>query len=297
MTKVFKKRFTTLLLNLLVGLLFLFPWACDPDGDDELETPGTSQFGQSGKEVKKVDPDKFGVELHSENRPSSTKNFVVVEITPGSAGMELKDFYVTAFVEDDTGALMQGKLTGAKIKPDGKYGYDLVIGKDRGTSLIEMRLWDSPPRSGEDDTAFKEGKPVLFKLCYDPPVGIKKGTPYTLTVTIERQGDYPHTETGTEVLQAPRDILEAKDDGREQKRKQQEREQKKKQQEEEKIKKQQEEEKIKKQQEEEKIKKQQEEEKIKKQQEEEKIKKQQEEEKIKKQEKKPKKKKQQEKEA
>ncbi|XWN35142.1 MAG: hypothetical protein ROO73_06175 [Roseivirga sp.] len=185
-----------------MGLLLLQQASCGSDGggDGEPTSSGRGSSGPPGKEAKKIDPDKFGLEV--QDKTSKNRCFAEVKITPGSAGMKLSELFVTASVKDAQGEL---KGSGGKSNKGLEYTVDL---NDR--SLGELWLTGKNGGLGKDNTAFEEGKHVLFKVEYKPAPGTKAGEKYTLTVTVERKGDHPHTETRTEVLKAPRDVSKAK---------------------------------------------------------------------------------------
>lgn len=204
MSKPFYKKFFVLLPGLLMGLLLLQQASCGSDGKGEQGTTSTDQPDQPGEEVQQIDPDKFGLKV--ENKNSKNRCFAEVRITPGSRGTNLSELFVTASVKDAQGEL---KGSGGKSNKGLEYTVDL-----NGRSLEELWLIGKHGCLGKNDTQFQQGKNVAFRIEYLPAPGTKAGAEYTLTVTVERKGDHPHTETQTAVLKAPRDVSEAKRTGK-----------------------------------------------------------------------------------
>jgi hypothetical protein len=172
-----QKNKALLFSTVCIGLLCLCQVACSLDGSTQ---------------EPEIDPDKFGVKLSDVTRK---RNFVIVSITPGSSGMMLKDFFVTASLADN-----EGTVTGSS----GRNGNNFVYGKELNNCNLDKLFLTSKKSNclGANDTCFEQGKKVSFKIEAIPNTSIKEGDQYTLTVKIERKGSNPHTETKSTVLTA-----------------------------------------------------------------------------------------------
>ncbi len=144
-----------------------------------------------------IDPDKFALEVKEIYKNQGADNTITVNITPGSPGMCLGEFFVTASLEDNEGVVSGNKGE----KKSSKFVYDVAL-QDR---CLEALFLQSPSNClGEKDTHFAQGKKVAFRIKAIPGAAIKKGDTYTLTVTVERKGSNAHTETQDVKLTAPR---------------------------------------------------------------------------------------------
>ena len=174
------KNKTLLCFAVYIFIVCLLQVACELNGtvDDPESNP--------------IDPDKFRLD-----RKDLTKkrNFVVVSITPGSSGMMLGEFFVTVSLEDDKGIVRgsSGRNTKGLV-------YDSPLDKQ---CLEKLFLTNKQSEClGKDDTCFKQGKQVSFKIEATPNTSVKEYDRYTLTVKVEREGSNPHTETTSIVLTA-----------------------------------------------------------------------------------------------
>ncbi len=161
------KTATLLFATVYVGFLCLLQVACKPDraADDP--------------ESNLIDPDKFSLELEDVTQKS---NLVAVKITPGSPGMNLKEFLITASIVDN-----KGIVRGAANKQGSKvpaYTADL---NGCGVATLSHRILKAKKDS--------QGKPITLRAQAIPGTSIKQGDTYTLTVTVERKGSHAHTET------------------------------------------------------------------------------------------------------
>ncbi len=180
------KRLFWLAITVLISFLCLLQTSC--------RNPNNRLNRGDRKESSRIDPDKFKLELKEDKRGKSS-NLVLVIVTPGSGGMELKDFFITAAVEGNSGTV---KGTTGRKAGNG-FNYD----KDLNNQSLEELFVISSDCSGSQDNAFKQGKKGTFKLKYEPGPGTQQGDKYTLTVKIERKGSNPHTEETSRELIAP----------------------------------------------------------------------------------------------
>jgi hypothetical protein len=172
-----------------MGLLCLLQVACKPNG--AVDDP----------ESNLIDLDKFGVTLNDATRK---RNLVIVSIEPGSSGMMLEDFFITASLEDNKGVVSgnMGEKKGSNLI------YDVAL-QDR---CLEVLFLQSPSSClGKNDTRFGQGKKVSFRLEAMPGAAVKTGDKYTLTVKVERKGSHPHIETKSTILTAKKDGVATKE--------------------------------------------------------------------------------------
>jgi len=183
MQKAGRKKFLALVTTLLISLLCLAQTACKP-------TPANTQHSntkQNAAESDEVPPppsieaDKFRVELQEIKNSRYKNHFVLVHITPGSSGMKLEEFFITASVVGG-----QGELKGANNKSGNKLKYNIPINNEK-RSLKELYAISSNC-IGSEDTTFEQGKQTTFKLQCTPKISLK------LEVTIAREGSNPHLE-------------------------------------------------------------------------------------------------------
>ena len=163
----------------------------------ELIAPATTQLNQPEDDTTDaaIAPDKFGLKLDEKLRRSDHRhNFVLLTVTPGSRGMELKDFFITAAVEGN-----QGTLKGAGSKSGSSFKYDKAL---NDLSLEELFVASSKCL-GSQDTTFRQKEAATFWLRYTPGPGTQQGDAYTLKVKVERKGSSPHTEEQSIELIAP----------------------------------------------------------------------------------------------
>mmetsp|Transcript_2778 Transcript_2778/g.6185 ORF Transcript_2778/g.6185 Transcript_2778/m.6185 type:complete len:635 (+) Transcript_2778:9524-11428(+) len=192
----YKKIFRLLFCLVHVSFSSLSLVACGDNNDpDDEDSTGKSIEAKSQDPV--VDPGKFALVLKDVTKSNGERNFVLVTIWPGSNGMDLREFYVTASFSDGQGTIKgnSGEKQGSNIC------YNLEL--DR-CSLADVFL-QQVKCLGKDDMRFKQGKAVSFRIAPRPFASVKKGNEYTLDVKIERQGRNAHTETERIVLTAMQD--------------------------------------------------------------------------------------------
>jgi hypothetical protein len=173
-----RKTSALLFATVYVGFLCLCQVACMPNKITQ---------------EPEIDPDKFA--LSREDKSTNKNNFVVVKITPGSPGMNVKEFWVTASITAD-----QGTVKGATNKKGGK-GLDYT--EDLNSCSVAALAY-SILKAKEDS----QGAPITFRLQVIPGVTIKKADQYTLTVKVARRG---HTETKSITLTAKQDGVGTKE--------------------------------------------------------------------------------------
>jgi hypothetical protein len=148
-----------------------------------------------------IDPDKFNIKL----TPLHTKDPTYeVSVAPGSSGMSLEEFSVTAYLENNKG-VVQG-TTGKK--EGGRLVYDVDLNSNRSNCLTDLYLKSPVACLGSDNTSFTQGKRISFRIKVTLNATIKKGDPYALIVAIARaakDGSKSHTETIRTILTATRD--------------------------------------------------------------------------------------------
>jgi hypothetical protein len=174
---------TLLFTTVYIGFLCLCQVTCSPSISTNTQEP-------------EIDPDKFA--LCIEDKSTNKNNFVAVRITPGSPGMNVEEFRVTASVAAD-----QGTVKGATNKKGGE-GLDYT--KDLSGCSIPA-LSHNILKAKQDG----QGPPITFRVQVIPGATIKKGDRYTLTVTVERKGDNAHTETQSIVLTAKQDGVDTQE--------------------------------------------------------------------------------------
>ena len=187
------KRLFWLAITVLISFLCLLQTSC--------RNPNNRLNRGDRKESSRIDPDKFKLELKEDKRGKSS-NLVLVIVTPGSGGMELKDFFITAAVEGNSGTVKG--TTGRKAGTS--YNYD----KDPNDLSLEELFVNSSRCLGSKDTTFKQKKEFTFRLRYEPGPGTQQGDKYTLTVKIEHKGSSPHTEETSKELTAPQNLGKSK---------------------------------------------------------------------------------------
>lgn len=152
----------------------------------------------TSSEGKKKDP--FTLALEDDTKKQHKNNFVIVTITPKSAGMKLEDFSITASCPENNGTLRGagGKNTGGGYK----YNKDL----SEKPTLGDICLVSKNQLLGKGDRSFEQGEAVTFRLRFEPGAGTKKGENYNLTVTVTQthQGNILHTEKQEIRLTAPK---------------------------------------------------------------------------------------------
>lgn len=136
-----------------------------------------------------IKPDRFEVKLKEVNHSNSKKYFVFVHVTPGSKGMRLEEFSITASVVGDQGEL---RGVGSRKKSGKGFQYNRTISNTDPISLTELYVISSNC-SGKDDTTFESDNTATFKLSYTPD-GQQKNK-YQLVVTVKRKGSNIHSET------------------------------------------------------------------------------------------------------
>ncbi len=166
-----------------MGLVFLLQVSCKPDRATD------------DPESNLIDPDKFSLELED---VTQKRNLVTVKITPGSPGMNLGEFFVTASLSDNQSGI---KGSSAKMKKGFVYNETL-----NNCHLEKLFLTNKQSGClGKDDTHFAQGGKVAFRIEVKPGASVKQGDKYTLTVKVERKGSHPHIETESTVLTAQQD--------------------------------------------------------------------------------------------
>ena len=164
--------------------------ACEPNSDTDSILQGTV-----------VDPDKFVLKIGC--RDKGTNNYVEIGITPGSSGMLLEEFFITACLDNNDGAVY-----GSQGKKSNHFVYDIDM-HDR--CLKEAYLKLPSACLGEYNTSFIQGKKVLLRLRPSFNTKANSGGPYTLTVKVERKGTSPHTETKIIKLTAKKVVANTKE--------------------------------------------------------------------------------------
>ena len=148
----------------------------------------------TSSEGKKKGP--FTLALEDATQEEHKNNFVIVTITPKSAGMKLEDFSITASCPENNGTLRGagGKNTGGGYK----YNKDLSEKPTLGDIYLVSK--------NQLDRSFEQGEAVTFRLRFEPGAGTKKGENYNLTVTVTQthQGNILHTEKQDIQLTAPK---------------------------------------------------------------------------------------------
>lgn len=178
-----RKNKALLFSTVCIFLLCLLQAACAPNG--EVDDP----------ESNLIDPDKFALEVKEIYKNQGTDNTMTVKITPGSPGMCLGDFFVTASLEDNMGIVRGSSNRGAN-----GFLCESTLDEQRLENLFLTNQQSNC--LGKEDTHFAQGKKVAFRIKAIPGAAIKKGDTYTLTVKVERKGSHPHTETNSTVLTA-----------------------------------------------------------------------------------------------
>ena len=139
--------------------------------------------------------DTFDLALKDETKDGDrASNFVLATIKPHGRGIKLEECFVTTSLKDNKGIAKghQGE------KKSNQFDFNLEL-NDR--SLGEVYL-ENRKCLGKTDTSFKQKKVISFKIKPMPSAAVKKGQPFTLTVTIERKGSSPRTVTQSIVLTA-----------------------------------------------------------------------------------------------
>ena len=122
---------------------------------------------------------------------------MTINITPGSSGMTLKDFFITAAIDGE-----KGEVNGHRgIKNGRHFVYDVAL-KDCCLEALQPQL--PADCLGQEDTHFAQGKKISFRIKSLPNTAIKQGEQYTLTVSVERKGSNPYTSTQSTTLTAPK---------------------------------------------------------------------------------------------
>jgi hypothetical protein len=140
----------------------------------------------------------FSVTIDRGKRAAASTNsshFVAINMTPGSNGMTLKDFFITAAIDGE-----KGEVNGHRgIKNGNYFVYDVAL-KD----CCLGALWLQPPANclGCADTRFAQGKKISFRIKSIPNTEIRQGEQYPLTVAVENRGSHPCTKTQSTTLTA-----------------------------------------------------------------------------------------------
>jgi ribosomal protein S19 len=187
-----RKNKALLSFTVCISLLCLLHISCAPNG--EVDDP----------ESNAIHPDQFALNVKEIYKNQGTDNTIRVEITPGSSGMMLREFFVTASLEDNKGIVHgnRGK------KKSGKPVYDVILQDHR----LESLFIQSPSSClGKEDTHFAQGEKVSFRIKAIPDATIKRGDRYTLTVKVEREGSNPHTKTKSITMKAKQDGVDTKE--------------------------------------------------------------------------------------
>ena len=188
-------RLTALAITLCISCLCLLQASCKNPHNRLHRRAGKELHRRARKERSRIDPDKFKLKLDVELKEANPTGYFFVKVKPGSKGMELKDFFITAAVEGNNGTV---KGTTRK-KASGEYDYDKAL---NDLSLEELFVYSSKCL-GSQNTTFKRGNQAKFRLQYAPGPGTQQGDKYTLTVKVERKGNRPHTEEKSIELIAP----------------------------------------------------------------------------------------------
>lgn len=112
---------------------------------------------------------------------TNSSHFVAINMTPGSNGMTLKDFFITAAIDGE-----KGEVNGHRgIKNGNYFVYDVAL-KD----CCLRALWLQPPANclGCADTRFAQGKRISFRIKPISNTEIRQGEQYLLAVAVEKRG-------------------------------------------------------------------------------------------------------------
>ncbi len=202
-------KLTLLASTLLFCLLILLPVACGPaegPGEEELD-----ENGQKNRKEKAIDPDTFSLFL---KEGPAGKNYVIVKLKPGSSGMDLNDFFVTVASQQylPMGAIGKHSESDGQGAVKGRFNYALDLRAPQ--SLGDICLTD-PARMGSEDRSFAAKKQIQFRVAYVAIEEITQEEQFTLTVTVECQGDKPHREEQT--LELTAEIPPQKNEGKQKK--------------------------------------------------------------------------------
>ena len=181
-----RKNKALLFGTVCIFLLCLLQVACAPNG--EVDDP----------ESNSIDPDKFALEVEEIYKNKGADNTITVKITPGSPGMCLGEFFVTASLEYNMGIVRGSSNRGAN-----GFLCESTLDEQRLENLFLIN--QQSHCLGKEDTHFAQGKKVAFRIKAIPGAAIKKGDTYTLNVKVERKGSHPRTETNSTVLTAKQD--------------------------------------------------------------------------------------------
>ncbi len=190
-----KKRFL-FARALLMSLSFLLLFSCNRGNKTPGEGADAEELVDTTTEADAAEGDSktFSVVLKDDIKGKDC--FVLVEVTPGSKGMDLKDLFVTAGVEPSKG-IVRGRGERGGSKPE----YNLKL---NGISL--EKVWLHKIGLGEKNDSFRKGSTVSFIVQCTPGPDTKRGDKYTVTVTLDYRGSNQCKVIKSQVVTAQKDV-------------------------------------------------------------------------------------------